>query len=134
MRASRIAALAATLALLAAPALAQTPSPAAPSPTAPTAPKPPVTAPASPPTAPSKPEAGKPEAGKPEAPADKAALIDINSASAQELSQLKGIGEARSAAIVKGRPYRGKDDLVHKKIIPEAVYADIKDRIVARQK
>ncbi len=124
MRASRIATLAATLALLAAPALAQTPSPAAP-----TAPKPPTAAPASPPTAPT-----KPEAAKPEAPADKAALIDINSASAQELSQLKGIGEARSAAIVKGRPYRGKDDLVHKKIIPEAVYADIKDKIIAKQK
>lgn len=131
MRASRIATFATAFALLAAPALAQSPSPTAPSPTAPMAPKPPA---ASPPTAPSKPEAAKPEAAKPESPADKAALIDINTASVQELSQLKGIGEARSAAIVKGRPYRGKDDLVHKKIIPEAVYADIKDRIVARQK
>ncbi|WP_342150736.1 ComEA family DNA-binding protein [Methylorubrum sp. SB2] len=121
MRASRIATFAATFALLAAPALAQTPSPAAP-----TAPKPPTAAPASPPM--------KPEAAKPASPAEKTDLVDINSASAQELSQLKGIGEARSAAIVKGRPYRGKDDLVHKKIIPEAVYADIKDKIIARQK
>ena len=129
MRASRIVSLATALALLAAPALAQSPSPTAPSPAAPTAPKPPTAAPASPPTAPT-----KPEAAKPASPDDKAALIDINSASAQELGGLKGIGEARSAAIVKGRPYRGKDELVHRKIIPEAVYADIKDRIIARQK
>ncbi|OHV16347.1 DNA-binding protein, partial [Methylorubrum extorquens] len=64
----------------------------------------------------------------------KAELIDINSASAEELSRLKGIGEARSAAIVKGRPYRGKDELVRKKIVPEAVYAGIKDQIIAKQK
>ena len=53
---------------------------------------------------------------------------------AEELSRLKGIGEARSAAIVKGRPYRGKDELVRKKILPEGVYAGIKDQIIAKQK
>jgi DNA uptake protein ComE-like DNA-binding protein len=46
---------------------------------------------------------------------------------------LKGIGEARATAIIKGRPYARKDELVQKKIIPESVYNDIKDQIVAKQ-
>jgi DNA uptake protein ComE-like DNA-binding protein len=60
-------------------------------------------------------------------------LMDINSASEKELATLKGIGDVRAKAIVKGRPYKGKDDLVAKKIIPEGVYADIKDQIIAKQ-
>jgi competence protein ComEA len=60
-------------------------------------------------------------------------LIDINTASADDLQVLKGIGPARAAAIVKGRPYRGKDELHRKDIIPRSVYEDIKDRVVARQ-
>ena len=63
-----------------------------------------------------------------------AALIDINSAGKQELDALPGIGSARADAIIKGRPYRGKDELLQKKIIPENVYNGIKDRIIARQK
>jgi DNA uptake protein ComE-like DNA-binding protein len=63
----------------------------------------------------------------------KPALIDINSASPQELQQLKGIGDARAEAIVKGRPYKGKDDLVQKKILTKSVYDGIKDQIIARQ-
>jgi len=63
-----------------------------------------------------------------------AALIDINSASKADLDALPGIGAARSEAIIKGRPYKGKDDLVHKKIIPENVYNGIKDKIIAKQK
>lgn len=46
---------------------------------------------------------------------------------------LKGIGEARAAAIIKGRPYARKDDLVKKKIVPESVYNEVKDRIIAKQ-
>ncbi len=65
--------------------------------------------------------------------APKAALIDINSASADDLQDLPGIGPARSAKIVAGRPYTGKDDLVTRKIIPQSVYEKIKDQIVARQ-
>jgi DNA uptake protein ComE-like DNA-binding protein len=63
----------------------------------------------------------------------KTELIDINRAKAEELMTLKGIGEARAAAIIKGRPYARKDELVQKKIIPESVYNDIKDKIIAKQ-
>jgi competence protein ComEA len=69
---------------------------------------------------------------KKDAKAD-AKVMDINSASEKELATLKGIGDVRAKAIVKGRPYKGKDDLVTKKIIPEGVYADIKDQIIAKQ-
>ena len=60
--------------------------------------------------------------------------IDINRAKADELMKLDGIGDARAKAIIKGRPYKGKDELVQKGIVPDAVYADIKDKIVAKQK
>jgi len=75
--------------------------------------------------------APKAEAKKAEAP--KAEPMDINSASEKELATLKGIGDVRAKAIVKGRPYKGKDDLVAKKIIPQGVYDDIKDQIIAKQ-
>ena len=61
-------------------------------------------------------------------------LLDINSASAEELDKLPGVGPARAKAIIAHRPYFGKDDLVNKKIIPSNVYAQIKDKIIARQK
>lgn len=64
----------------------------------------------------------------------KSAPMDINSATAKQLATLEGIGDARSAAIVKGRPYKGKDELVEKKIIPQDVYDKIKDKIIAKQK
>ena len=60
-------------------------------------------------------------------------LIDINRAKAEELMTLKGIGEARAAAIIKGRPYARKDDLVRKKIMPQSIYDEIKDKIIAKQ-
>ena len=72
-------------------------------------------------------------AKKPATAAPKGEPMDINSASEKELSTLKGIGEVRAKAIVKGRPYKGKDELVQKKIVPQNVYDDIKDQIIARQ-
>jgi competence protein ComEA len=61
-------------------------------------------------------------------------LIDINSATKAQLMSLKGIGEVRADAIIKGRPYKGKDDLLAKGILPENVYKEIKDQIIAKQK
>jgi DNA uptake protein ComE-like DNA-binding protein len=60
-------------------------------------------------------------------------LIDVNSAPSDQLQTLTGIGPARAEAIVKGRPYKGKDELHRKNIIPESVYEGIKDKIIARQ-
>ena len=60
-------------------------------------------------------------------------LIDINSASKEDLDALPQIGASRAEAIIKGRPYKGKNDLRDKKVIPENAYEAIKDRIIARQ-
>ncbi len=75
------------------------------------------------------------KAAAPKAAAEKKAeaLMDINSASEKDLASLPGIGEARAKAIVKGRPYKGKNELMDKKIVPESVYNGIKDKIIAKQ-
>jgi DNA uptake protein ComE-like DNA-binding protein len=74
-----------------------------------------------------------PAAKKDAAPAPKVELIDINRASAKDLDALPGIGEARSKAIIAGRPYKAKDELTKRKIIPQNVYDAIKDKIIAHQ-
>ncbi|WP_428486756.1 ComEA family DNA-binding protein [Rhodopila sp.] len=66
-------------------------------------------------------------------PAPGASLVDINTASADDLDTLPGIGKPRASAIIKGRPYKGKDDLLKRKILPANVYNGIKDKIIAKQ-
>lgn len=60
-------------------------------------------------------------------------MVDINSATKEELDALPGIGEAYSQKIIDGRPYNSKHDLVTKKIIPQSEYNKIKNQIVAHK-
>ena len=73
------------------------------------------------------------KAETPKAAEAKKEPMDINSASEKELATLPKIGEARAKAIVKGRPYNGKDDLINKKIIPQDAYDAIKELVIAKQ-
>ena len=59
-------------------------------------------------------------------------LIDINSASRDDLMSLDGIGEVRADAIIRARPFKAKTELVERRLIPEALYDKIADKVMAR--
>ena len=76
---------------------------------------------------------GVPAKAEVKAPEKKVELIDINTAPAEELQALKGIGDAFAKKIIANRPYKGKDELVSRSVIPEATYQKIKGQIIAKQ-
>jgi DNA uptake protein ComE-like DNA-binding protein len=68
-----------------------------------------------------------------QAASKKAEKVDINTATEDQLKELPGIGDAYAKKIVAARPYKAKDELWEKKVIPKATYQKIKDRIIAHQ-
>ncbi len=81
----------------------------------------------------SPPKAGASKPANIPKPAAKQKLVDINSATYGQLKAIPGLGAAYSARIPANRPYANKSQLVSRKVLPESVYAKVKDRLIAKQ-
>jgi competence protein ComEA len=60
------------------------------------------------------------------------ALVDLNSATSEQLQELPGITEEYAHKIIEGRPYAKKADLMKKKIIPQPIYNQIAEHVIAK--
>ncbi len=70
--------------------------------------------------------------GRPVPPAPASNQLELNSASRDALMTLEGIGEVRADAIIRARPFKAKTELVERRLIPEALYEKISDKVFAR--
>lgn len=77
-------------------------------------------------------QGARPAAPPAAAPTSASGQIDLNSASRDDLMSLDGIGEVRADAIIRARPFKAKTELVERRLIPEALYEKIADKVMAR--
>ena len=77
--------------------------------------------------------AKKPAAADSKKDESKTPLLDLNKATQAELEALPAIGKAYAKKIIDGRPYERKDQLVSKKVVPQATYDKVKDKVIAKQ-